>query len=89
MCSYIPGIILIARRTQLLSNHPPIVAYDGWNCRSWVMEGIELLSAKGWISTEINSQERLMPTLRVVHEASLAALRNNEPPVVFELDYGL
>lgn len=65
------------------------MAYDGWNCRNWVMEAIELMAAKGWIHAGITSQERLLPTLRVVHKATLAALNSNKPPVVYELDHNV
>lgn len=41
---------------------------------------------KGWIATEITSQEQILPSLRVAHELTLQALGNNHPPVIVELD---
>lgn len=70
----------------MLSAHEPVIKGDNWNCRDWVMEAIELMSAKGWIATPIASQERLVPTLRVVNKASLKALAKKKYPVVWNLD---
>lgn len=71
---------------QMLSSHEPKVTDDRWNCRSWVMEVIELMTAKGWITTTIRSQNRLMPTLRAANVGSLEALAAGKPPVIYELD---
>lgn len=53
------------------------------------MEAIELLAAKGWLSTEIESQERLLPTLRAVNAASLELMSKDLPPVIYMLDEGV
>lgn len=70
-------------------HNEPVVKFDGWNCHSWVIEGIELMATKGWITTQITSRDRLFPTLRVVHIASLNAFSRSQPAVIFSLDQGV
>jgi len=34
----------------IIRHHPTAPKFDGWNCRDWIIEVIELLRGKGWIS---------------------------------------
>ncbi|KAK7682216.1 hypothetical protein QCA50_014803 [Cerrena zonata] len=64
---------------QILSAHLPIVKFEGWNCRDWVIEAIQLLRVKGWIPTDIKEQASLLPSLRAASTASDAARKRGRP----------
>ncbi|KAH9855449.1 hypothetical protein C2E23DRAFT_724361 [Lenzites betulinus] len=51
---------------KAIVNHPPVDTGkpDGWNCRDWVMECIEIMKEGGWAYDGINQQGDLFPTLK-------------------------
>ena len=61
---------------------------EGWNCRDWVIEAIQLLRAKGWIPIDIPDQATLLPSLRAASSASAAARKERRPQriVRFQVD---
>jgi hypothetical protein len=55
----------------LIKNHPTVSKFDGWNYRNWILEIVEVLRVKGWISetftsehTQENPQSRYLARLR-------------------------
>ncbi|THH18338.1 hypothetical protein EW146_g2647 [Bondarzewia mesenterica] len=69
---------------ELVAAHPPVVRSEGWNCRDWVMEVIQLLSGEGWIDSKIPDQATLLPSLRVASKATKDAydLGKSMPAIV-------
>jgi hypothetical protein len=66
--------------TAVIRGHPATPKFDGWNCRDWIVETIELLSTKGWISAAFGSkhvpgdaQSRYLVHLRVASASTEAA----------------
>ncbi|KAH8077871.1 hypothetical protein BXZ70DRAFT_962071 [Cristinia sonorae] len=69
---------------SVLSKHLPEVKYEGWNCRSWVMEAVGLMREKGWLQDDIPDQAKVFVRMR---RASVATKKvydegGNEPTLV-------
>lgn len=60
---------------QLIKTNTPSPKFEGWNCRDWIMETIELLKARGWVTAPVTSQSSLIPSLK---RASVETLRLRE-----------
>jgi hypothetical protein len=71
---------------ELIQSHPTTPKFDGWNCRDWILEVIELLGAKGWISedftSEGNTQTRYLRSLRQASANTVAKSKEGFDPEV-------
>ncbi|TCD67933.1 hypothetical protein EIP91_011797 [Steccherinum ochraceum] len=53
----------------LVKNMLPVSRYQGWNCRDWVMELIQVMTEKGWVPYIIPDQATIIAKMK---EASVA-----------------
>ena len=66
---------------QAITSHLPVDTDkpEGWNCRDWVMECIEIMKEGGWAYDDIKSQGDLFPALK---QASVLTEKQGRPAVV-------
>jgi len=61
----------------LIKAHSTIPQFEGWNCRNWIVEVVELLKAEGWINESFvpvgeDPQARFLDDLRKVSKSTVA-----------------
>ncbi|KAI0781788.1 hypothetical protein C8Q75DRAFT_790029 [Abortiporus biennis] len=80
------GVIVgYVRQNELLNlqrialRNKPHVKFDGWNCRSWVMEVIQEMIEIGWVDPSVRHQSSLLPSMK---QASLQTVALRTPMTV-------
>lgn len=71
----------------LVRAHPTIPKFEGWNCRDWILEVVELLATEGWINKSFvalgeDPQARLLVDFRKVSQNTVARSQDEFNPDV-------
>jgi len=58
---------------ETVARNPPVVKFEGWNCRDWIIEILALLKQGGWVQADVSSQAALLPSMKVASKATVDA----------------
>ena len=72
---------------MLVRAHPTTPKFEGWNCRDWILEVVELLATEGWINKSFvasgeDPQARLLIDFRKVSQNTVARSQDEFNPDV-------
>ena len=67
----------------MIAAHGPIVKFDGWNCRDWVMEVVGMMAEKKWVQHDIPDQATLVTRMKLASVATKEVYeRREDVPVI-------
>ncbi|KAK7693544.1 hypothetical protein QCA50_003113 [Cerrena zonata] len=60
----------IATMDEIIKSNVPSPKFDGWTCRDWIMETLELIEPKGWVDPKVTTQSSLIPFMKKASQAT-------------------
>lgn len=70
----------------MIAAHGPIVKFEGWNCRDWVMEIVGMMMERKWVQHDITDQATLVTRMKFASVATKEVYEQREiVPVVVPL----